>query len=65
LAENSVRWASYEDLGNKEWAAEIRDGMLGKGERAMRLKEWTRRWERFCAWVVEEYGPDVDLEPEE
>jgi len=65
LAENSVRWASYEDLSSKEWAAEIKDGMLGKGERAKRLKEWTRLWERFCAWVVEEYGIDADLDNEE
>jgi adenosine deaminase CECR1 len=33
LAENSVRWASYEDLSSKEWQAEIKDRMLEKGER--------------------------------
>ena len=65
LAENSVRWASFDDLSAKEWTQDIKDGMMGKGERAKRLKEWTQRWERFCAWIVEEYGVDVDVNPEE
>jgi adenosine deaminase CECR1 len=65
LAENSVRWASFDDLSAKEWTQDIKDGMMGKGQRAKRLKEWTQKWERFCAWIVEEYGVDVDLDPEE
>jgi adenosine deaminase CECR1 len=36
--------------------------MMGKGVRAQRLKEWTKRWEKFCAWIVEEYGVDMELE---
>jgi adenosine deaminase CECR1 len=38
---------------------------MGKGTRAARLKEWTKRWERYCAWIVEEFGVDENLEPEE
>ncbi|KAF2729407.1 Metallo-dependent hydrolase [Polyplosphaeria fusca] len=65
LAENSVRWASYEDYGAKEWAQDVKDGSMGKGIRAQRLKEWIAKWERFCAWVVDEYGVDENLDPAE
>lgn len=65
LAENSVRWASFENSSAKDWTQDIKDGSMGKGVRAERLKEWTRRWEQFCAWIVDEYGTDENLEPEE
>ncbi|KAF1998680.1 Metallo-dependent hydrolase [Amniculicola lignicola CBS 123094] len=65
LAENSVRWGSYEDVGAKQWVQDIKDGTMGKGIRAQRLKEWLGRWEKFCAWVVDEFGADENLEPEE
>ncbi|KAF2458186.1 hypothetical protein BDY21DRAFT_284404 [Lineolata rhizophorae] len=66
LAENSVRWATFEgDLDAKTWNAEIRDGIMGKGVRAQRLKEWTREWEHFCQWVVLEYGQDENFDGEE
>jgi adenosine deaminase CECR1 len=64
LAENSVRWASFEDYTREEWVQDIKDGTLGRGIRAERLKDWIKKWERFCAWVVEEYGVDQNLEPE-
>jgi adenosine deaminase CECR1 len=56
LAENSVRWASFED---------VKEGSMGKGTRALRLKEWMKKWEGYCAWIVEEFGVDENLEPEE
>ncbi|KAL1612208.1 hypothetical protein SLS60_000432 [Paraconiothyrium brasiliense] len=65
LAENSVRWASFEDYSQKEWVQSIKDGSTGKGLRAQRLKEWAARWERFCAWIVDEYGVDESTNPEE
>ncbi|CAI9630332.1 adenosine deaminase family protein [Alternaria burnsii] len=65
LAENSVRWASLDDYSAKDWTQDVKDGMFGKGVRAQRLKEWVSKWERFCAWIVEEYGVDENLEPEE
>ncbi|EFQ93002.1 hypothetical protein CFE70_010690 [Pyrenophora teres f. teres 0-1] len=65
LAENSVRWASLDDYSAKDWTQDIKDGMFGKGIRAQRLKEWVSKWEKFCAWIVEEYGVDENLEPEE
>jgi adenosine deaminase CECR1 len=65
LAENSVRWASLEDYSAKDWTQDIKDGSMGKGTRAARLKEWMRKWEGYCAWIVEEFGVDENLEPEE
>jgi adenosine deaminase CECR1 len=65
LAENSVRWASFEDYNQKEWVQEIKNGTMGKGTRAKRLKEWMSRWEKFCAWIVDEFGADENTNPEE
>lgn len=56
LAENSVRWAAFEDLSAGEWTAGIKEATLGKGARAERMKEWSIDWERFCLWVVTQHG---------
>ena len=56
LAENSVRWANYEDCSDAAWRREVRDGFVGQGTRARRLREWMQQWEEFCAWVVDEFG---------
>lgn len=61
MAENSVRWASHNDCTAKEWQQEIKDGSFGKGVRAQRMREWAKEFEEFCAWVVQEYGAEVDL----
>jgi adenosine deaminase CECR1 len=60
LAENSVRWAAFEDSSAKEWSQEIKDGRYGKSTRAQRLQEWHQDWEKFCQWVVLEYGAETD-----
>lgn len=65
LAENSVRWAAFEDQETKEWTEDIKNGAYGTGLRAQRMKEWKKSWERFCQWIVMEFGADMDLEPEE
>lgn len=65
LAENSVRWASFEDLTTKEFVQDVKDGVFGEGERADRLKEWIRAWERFCQWIVDEYGVDENENPDD
>ena len=41
LAENSVRWACYEDQPAKEWNKDVADGKYGEGIRAQRMREWT------------------------
>ena len=60
-----MRYASFDDFTAKEWAQEIKDGAFGKGERGQRMKEWALSWEKFCQWVVLEFGSDLDLDPEE
>ncbi len=29
---------------------------MGAGLKAARLQQWAVEWERFCLWVVTEYG---------
>ncbi|KAI1350878.1 adenosine/AMP deaminase [Xylaria sp. FL0043] len=56
LAENSVRWAAFEDQSAEEWTRDIREASTGSGLKAQRLKEWAVEWERFCLWIVDEFG---------
>ncbi|KAF2218207.1 hypothetical protein BDZ85DRAFT_208545 [Elsinoe ampelina] len=56
LAENSIRWATFDDYNSAEWSEEIKAGAFGQGERAQRMQEWSSQWEKYCAWIVEEYG---------
>ncbi|KAI9682248.1 MAG: hypothetical protein M1817_000302 [Caeruleum heppii] len=58
LAENSVRWAAFEDQNPKDWLRDVKDATFGRGTRAERMKAWAVEWERFCQWVVDEYGED-------
>ena len=58
LAENSVRWAAYEDQSAKEWTKDINDGIYGEGIRGDHLREWTAEWNKFCEWIVFEYAVD-------
>ncbi|OIW28877.1 Metallo-dependent hydrolase [Coniochaeta ligniaria NRRL 30616] len=60
LAENSVRWAAFEDQTNEEWVKDIREASVGSGVKAERLREWAVEWERFCLWVVEEFGDEEE-----
>lgn len=62
LAENSVRWANFEDCSTKVWNAEVKAGAFGEGVRAQRMKEWAREFETFCAWIVKEYGEAREIE---
>ncbi|KAL9078262.1 MAG: hypothetical protein Q9157_002808 [Trypethelium eluteriae] len=62
LAENSIRYAAFEDCSAKEWTEDVKAGAYGKGVRAQRMKEWAIEWEKFCQWVVLEFGADMDLE---
>ncbi|PQE19149.1 adenosine deaminase family protein [Rutstroemia sp. NJR-2017a BBW] len=58
LAENSVRWAAFEDQNNAQWINDIKEASLGSGFRAEKLKEWSVEWEQFCLWIVTEFGDD-------
>ncbi|KAI2624123.1 adenosine/AMP deaminase [Xylaria nigripes] len=61
LAENSVRWAAFEDQSHEDWDHDVREASLGSGLKARHLKNWAVEWERFCIWIVDEFG-DEDSE---
>ncbi|KAI1497089.1 adenosine/AMP deaminase [Biscogniauxia marginata] len=58
LAENSIRWAAFEDQSAEDWIAGVREASVGSGIKAQRLKEWEVEWEKFCLWIVDEFGED-------
>ncbi|KAL9138697.1 MAG: hypothetical protein Q9175_000052 [Cornicularia normoerica] len=64
LAENSVRWAAYEDQTTKEWIEDVKKGVYGEGVRASRLRAWHVEFNKFCEWILLEfaldYGGDED-----
>ncbi|KAK3986323.1 adenosine deaminase CECR1-A [Cladorrhinum sp. PSN332] len=61
MAENSVRWAGFEDSNAGDWTREIREASVGSGTKAERLRKWAVEWEKFCLCVVDEFGEDVDV----
>lgn len=45
-----------------EWSLE--HSCMDPGQKAMVTKEWTQKWNEFCEWIVDEYGPKLqDWEP--
>ncbi|KAF9885212.1 hypothetical protein FE257_000663 [Aspergillus nanangensis] len=61
MAENSVRWSCYEDQPSTEWLSDIREGILGEGLKAFRLREWYAELEKFFEWIALEYAEeDID-----
>lgn len=62
MAENSIRWSCFEDQNQGEWLQGIKDGIMGRGPKAARLKDWNVEFEKFCEWVVMEFGPDVPVD---
>ncbi|KAI5291887.1 hypothetical protein KEM54_002228 [Ascosphaera aggregata] len=56
LAENSVRWAIFQDQNDEEWRDDIEAGHKGCGLKAQKLQEWTLMWEDFCQWILDEFG---------
>lgn len=65
VAENSIRYATFQDYKAKEWLQVVKDGSFGRDIRARRMKEWSRAWEKFCQWIVLEFGADEDLDGED
>ncbi|KAK7419346.1 hypothetical protein QQZ08_010879 [Neonectria magnoliae] len=65
LAENSVRWAAFEDQDQTEWVKGIKEASLGSGLKAKRMQEWQVEWEQFCLWIVTEFGEEFDQEDTE
>ncbi|KAL5336134.1 hypothetical protein BJX70DRAFT_410005 [Aspergillus crustosus] len=57
MAEDSVKWAAFEDQSEEEWLR----GVEGKGDgiKAARVTEWRDGFEKWCAWIVKEFGADA------
>ncbi|PGH04678.1 hypothetical protein GX51_03345 [Blastomyces parvus] len=60
MAENSIRWSCFEDQNSSEWLRDIRSGVTGTGLKAANLRGWQIEFERFCQWVILEFGSEVD-----
>lgn len=58
LAENSVRWSAFEDQNAEDWSKDVKEASVGSGLKAQRLKEWAVEWEKFCLWIVTEFGDE-------
>ncbi|KAJ5783219.1 hypothetical protein N7457_004993 [Penicillium paradoxum] len=56
LAQNSLRWANFEDQSDKDWVQDIDRGEHGTGIKAKHIQGWNKDWEEFCQWIVDEYG---------
>ncbi|OGM49982.1 adenosine deaminase family protein [Aspergillus bombycis] len=60
MVENSIRWSCYEDQPPVEWLSDIREGILGEGTKAARLRDWYACFEKFCEWITLEFA-EVDI----
>ncbi|PYH98711.1 adenosine deaminase family protein [Aspergillus ellipticus CBS 707.79] len=56
LAQNSLRWANFEDQSDGDWLRDIDLGEHGTGTKATYIQAWNQQWETFCQWIVDEYG---------
>ncbi|CAI7589988.1 unnamed protein product [Penicillium viridicatum] len=56
LAQNSLRWANFEDQSDNDWVQDIDRGEDGTGTKAKHIQAWNKDWEDFCKWIVDEYG---------
>ncbi|KAL4931073.1 uncharacterized protein BDV17DRAFT_20178 [Aspergillus undulatus] len=62
MAEDSVRWAAFEDQSEEDWRGDVEMGANGDGTKARRLAEWRRAFEKWCGWVVKEFGKEFGTE---
>ncbi|KAJ5548382.1 hypothetical protein N7513_005616 [Penicillium frequentans] len=61
LAQNSLRWANFEDQSDKEWIQDIDRGEEGTGTKAKNIQAWNSAWEDFCKWIVDEYASNYEV----
>lgn len=52
MAEDSIRWAAFEDETEDEWLRGIEGRTGGK---ASRMAEWRSAFEEWCGWIVREF----------
>lgn len=65
MAQNSLRWSCFVDQGIQQWDRDIKEGMEGDSFKASRLRDWHDKFERFCHWVMTEFGTDEERQGEE
>ncbi|KAJ5169804.1 uncharacterized protein N7500_002587 [Penicillium coprophilum] len=56
MAQNSIRWSCYEDQSTADWKAGIQNGVMGKGLKSDRLRDFGSDFEKFCEWIVLEFA---------
>ncbi|KAL3496766.1 hypothetical protein BJX62DRAFT_192879 [Aspergillus germanicus] len=56
MAEDSIRWAAFEDEGHSEWLQGLEGA--GTGLKASRVAEWRAEFEKWCEWIVKEFGSE-------
>ncbi|KAL2855008.1 hypothetical protein BJY01DRAFT_204806 [Aspergillus pseudoustus] len=56
MAEDSIRWAAFEDEAHPEWLHGLEGS--GTGLKASRIAEWRAEFEKWCEGVVKEFGPE-------
>ncbi|PKY03209.1 Metallo-dependent hydrolase [Aspergillus campestris IBT 28561] len=56
LAQNSIRWANFQDQPHSDWIRDIQLGERGQGIKARHLQSWNAQWEIFCQWIVDTHG---------
>ncbi|KKK22192.1 hypothetical protein P175DRAFT_0501092 [Aspergillus ochraceoroseus IBT 24754] len=54
MAEDSIRWAAFQDETDLEWLERINEG--SKGLKASRIAEWRSDFEHWCRWIVENFA---------
>ncbi|KAE8450152.1 hypothetical protein EG329_006933 [Mollisiaceae sp. DMI_Dod_QoI] len=59
LAQNSIRWSAFEDQTEAEWHQDISTALNGSSTRAKYIQQWNIEWEKFCEWIVAEFGDKV------
>ncbi|KAL2834852.1 hypothetical protein BDW59DRAFT_165 [Aspergillus cavernicola] len=53
MAEDSIRWAAFEDQADSEWLRGVEG--VGDGLKASRMAEWRYAFEEWCEWIVKEF----------
>jgi adenosine deaminase CECR1 len=58
LAENSIRWSAFVDQKATDYVKDVKEGTFGHGIRAAHMREYNVEFEKYCQWIVKEYGQE-------
>ncbi|KAM5482451.1 putative adenosine deaminase, partial [Microsporum audouinii] len=59
MAENSLRWSCFEDQNNAAWLTGVKQGIAGTGRKTEYIRNWHIEFEKFCRWVILEFGSEA------